>query len=145
MPASTVGGGIHRTASPPSISRSIMRRPSASSTASPNGRAAIQRTSCRDACIATKSLSQLSSTSVTPPPARPCSSATLSLRSNDAAKCQQIGESAHHLGLEGILAPSATGEGVVLAVFFDRLHADSQVRDVDHEPWTAPPLEPRPS
>lgn len=67
------------------------------------------------------------------------------LRSNDAAKCQQIGESAHHLGLEGILAPSAIGEGVVLAVFFDRLRADSQVRDLDHEPWTAPPLEPRPS
>lgn len=67
------------------------------------------------------------------------------LRSSDAAKCQQIGESAHHLGLEGILAPSATGEGVILAVFFDRLHADSQVRDLDHEPWTAPPPEPRPS
>ncbi|MBA3808933.1 MAG: RES family NAD+ phosphorylase [Solirubrobacterales bacterium] len=61
------------------------------------------------------------------------------LRSDDAAKCQQIGESAHYLGLEGILAPSAAGEGNVLAVFFDRLHADSQVRDLDHEPWTAPP------
>jgi RES domain-containing protein len=65
------------------------------------------------------------------------------LRSSDAAKCQQIGESAHRLGLEGILAPSATGEGIVLAVFFDRLHADSQVRDLDHEPWIAPPPEPR--
>jgi RES domain-containing protein len=61
------------------------------------------------------------------------------LRSNDAAKCRQIGEAAHYLGLEGILAPSATGEGTVLAVFFDRLHADSQIRDIDHEPWTAPP------
>lgn len=67
------------------------------------------------------------------------------LRSNDAAKCQQIGESANHLGLEGILAPSATGKGAVLAVFFDRLRADSQVRDLDYEPWTAPPPEPRPS
>lgn len=63
----------------------------------------------------------------------------LDLRSNDAAKCQQIGESAHYLGLEGILAPSAAGEGTVLAVFFDRLHADSQVRDLDYEPWVAPP------
>ncbi len=61
------------------------------------------------------------------------------LRSNDAAKCRQIGEAAHYLGLEGILAPSAAGEGTVLAVFFDRLHADSQIRDIDHEPWTAPP------
>jgi RES domain-containing protein len=67
------------------------------------------------------------------------------LGSNDATKCQQIGESANHLGLEGILAPSATGEGAVLAVFFDRLHADSQVRDLDYEPWTAPPSAPRPS
>jgi RES domain-containing protein len=57
------------------------------------------------------------------------------LRANDAAKCRQIGESAHYLGLEGVLAPSATGEGSVLAVFFDRLHADSQIRDVGHEPW----------
>lgn len=65
------------------------------------------------------------------------------LRANDATKCQQIGDSAHHLGLEGILAPSATGEGVVLAVFFDRLRADSQIRDIDHEPWTVPPSEPR--
>jgi RES domain-containing protein len=67
------------------------------------------------------------------------------LRSNDATRCQQIGESAHHLGLEGILAPPVTGEGIVLAVFFDHLHADSQVRDLDHEPWIAPPPEPRPS
>jgi hypothetical protein len=67
------------------------------------------------------------------------------LRSNDAAKCQQIGESAYHLGLEGTLAPSATGDGVVLAVFFDRLHAESRVRDLDHEPWTTLPAEPRPS
>jgi RES domain-containing protein len=61
------------------------------------------------------------------------------LRANDAIQCQRIGESAHYLGLEGILAPSAAAEGTVLAVFFDRLHGDSQVRDVDHEPWIAPP------
>jgi RES domain-containing protein len=67
------------------------------------------------------------------------------LRSNNAVKCQQIGESAHHLGLEGILAPSATGEGVILAVFFDCLHADSRVRDLDHEPWTALPSKSRSS
>jgi hypothetical protein len=67
------------------------------------------------------------------------------LRSNDASRCQQIGESANHLGPEGILAPSATGEGAVLVVFFERLRADSQVRDLDYEPWSAPPPEPRPS
>ncbi len=61
------------------------------------------------------------------------------LSADNAGACQQIGESAHYLGLEGILAPSATGEGTVLAVFFDRLHADSLVRDLDHESWVAPP------
>lgn len=66
----------------------------------------------------------------------------LDLRSSDAAKCQQIGESAHYLGLEGILAPSAAGDGTVLAVFFDRLHADSQVRDLDYELWIALPQAP---
>jgi RES domain-containing protein len=67
------------------------------------------------------------------------------LKSNDAAMCRQIGESAHYLRLEGILAPSAAGEGTVLAVFFDRLHADSQIHDIDHEPWTAPPPAQQPS
>jgi RES domain-containing protein len=56
-----------------------------------------------------------------------------------AAKCQQLGECAHYLGLEGVLAPSATGKGNVLAVFFDRLQADSQVRDLDYETWTVQP------
>jgi RES domain-containing protein len=67
------------------------------------------------------------------------------LRANGATQCQEIGESVHYLGLEGVIAPSATGEGTVLAVFFDRLHADSQVRDIDHEPWTAPPRTEQPS
>jgi RES domain-containing protein len=67
------------------------------------------------------------------------------LRSNDATKCQQIGESSNHLGLEGILAPSATGEGAVVAVFFDRLHADSRVRNLDYEPWAGLPPEPQAS
>lgn len=62
------------------------------------------------------------------------------LSADNPAACQQIGESAQYLGLEGILAPSATGEGVVLAVFFDRLQADSQVHDLDHETWVALPL-----
>ena len=61
------------------------------------------------------------------------------LRAVDAAKCQQVGECAHYLGLEGILAPSATGRGNVLALFFDRLQADSHIRDLDYEAWTAEP------
>jgi len=61
------------------------------------------------------------------------------LRADDATKCQQIGESVRYLGLEGILAPPATGEGTVLAVFFDSMRADSQIHDLDYEPWTAAP------
>ncbi|MCW3019408.1 MAG: hypothetical protein JWN10_1716 [Solirubrobacterales bacterium] len=61
------------------------------------------------------------------------------LTANDASKCREIGESAHYLRLEGILAPSAAGQGTVLAVFFDRLRVDSYIRDIDYEPWAAPP------
>jgi RES domain-containing protein len=80
----------------------------------------------------------------------PSARASLSLNdaemtANDALKCRGIGESAHYLGLEGILAPSAAGQGTVLAVFFDRLRADSHIRDIDYEPWTAPPRSTEPS
>ncbi len=61
------------------------------------------------------------------------------LRSADATRCRSIGEAANQLGFEGIVAPSATGAGTVLAVFFDRLRADSKVRDIDHQLWSAPP------
>ena len=49
-----------------------------------------------------------------------------------------IGEAAHHLGYEAILAPSAAGEGVVLAIFMDNRASTSvvelgEVRD-DHIP-----------
>jgi hypothetical protein len=61
------------------------------------------------------------------------------LRSAAANRCRAIGEAANQLGFEGILAPSATGVGTVLAVFFDRLRAGSTVRDIDHRVWSAPP------
>jgi len=32
-------------------------------------------------------------------------------------KCQEVGRAAHYLGLQGVMAPSATGIGVVLAIF----------------------------
>jgi len=41
--------------------------------------------------------------------------------------CQAVGEASQHLGFEGILAPSAAGEGLVLAVFMDRLAGDSRI------------------
>lgn len=62
-----------------------------------------------------------------------------SLVADAIGQTQEIGDCAHNLGLEGILAPSAAGDGTVLAVFFDRLLADSHVRDLGYEPWVAAP------
>jgi RES domain-containing protein len=68
------------------------------------------------------------------------------LAAEDPMRCREIGECAHYCGREGILAPSATGRGEVLAIFFERLRPDSEVRDVDSTEWVAvpahPPVEP---
>ncbi|MBA3876935.1 MAG: hypothetical protein C0498_08365 [Anaerolinea sp.] len=47
------------------------------------------------------------------------------LTGEDPAVPQAIGETAHHLGYEAILAPSATGTGQALAIFLDNRAADS--------------------
>lgn len=47
------------------------------------------------------------------------------LRSDDLATCQTIGDAAHYLGIEAILAPSAAALGSVLAVYTDRLRPAS--------------------
>lgn len=57
----------------------------------------------------------------------------------DATYCRAVGEAAHYLSLEGVLAPSATGEGTVLAVFLGRLSGGSRVELVDVERWDVPP------
>ena len=41
----------------------------------------------------------------------------LDIEDSDRSRCQEIGEAAHYLGLQGILAPSATHVGTVIAVF----------------------------
>jgi hypothetical protein len=61
------------------------------------------------------------------------------LRALDARRCQEIGVAAHYLGFEGIIAPSATGTGTVLAVFFESLGAESNVISVEDEAWVALP------
>ena len=43
------------------------------------------------------------------------------LVSDHLAVCQALGDAAHYLGTEAILAPSAAGVGLALAVFTDRL------------------------
>jgi RES domain-containing protein len=47
------------------------------------------------------------------------------LRSDDLATCQAIGDAAHYLGIEAILAPSVAAPGSVLAVYTDRLRPAS--------------------
>ncbi len=59
--------------------------------------------------------------------------------SDDLSRCQVVGEAAHYLGFEGVLAPSATNAGQNLAVFFDRLQAASTVLPLDSELWEALP------
>ncbi len=46
---------------------------------------------------------------------------------DDVAVSQRLGAAAHHLGYEAILAPSATGHGMVLALFLDTRAAESVV------------------
>lgn len=43
------------------------------------------------------------------------------------AECQHVGETAWRCGWQGVLAPSATGSGLVLAVFPDRVTAGAVV------------------
>ncbi len=65
------------------------------------------------------------------------------LAADDPERCREIGECAHYCGREGILAPSATGQGDVLAIFFERLRPDSEVRDIGSTEWVAAPARPR--
>jgi RES domain-containing protein len=58
--------------------------------------------------------------------------------SDDLRACQEVGEAAHKLGREGILAPSATGVGDVLAIFELNLEVLSVVRSVSHVEWRPP-------
>jgi RES domain-containing protein len=61
------------------------------------------------------------------------------LVADDAQSCQEIGEAAHYAGFEAINAPSATGQGGILAVMFDRLKSGSSVNPLDFETWDALP------
>lgn len=52
--------------------------------------------------------------------------------------CQEIGAVANHLGREGVLAPSATGSGLTLAVFIERLGPSSRCQLADTQTWDPP-------
>jgi RES domain-containing protein len=53
------------------------------------------------------------------------------LISEDTTLPQAIGEAAHHLGYEAVLAPSAAGDGYALAIFLDNRAADSVLEVIE--------------
>jgi RES domain-containing protein len=62
------------------------------------------------------------------------------LKGDDPTVCRAVGTAAHSLGLEGLVAPSAAGEGTVLAVFLDALRPGSLVEPVElADVWEEPP------
>lgn len=61
------------------------------------------------------------------------------LKSENRSPCNALGDAAHYVGFEGILAPSATGVGDVLVVFWDRLKAESDVEPFAFDDWEALP------
>jgi len=61
------------------------------------------------------------------------------LRSDRLDACQRIGAAAHDAGHEGLLAPSAAGEGTVLAVFLDRVAPPSAIAPTRMETWEQAP------
>jgi RES domain-containing protein len=52
---------------------------------------------------------------------------TAVLKDDDTRICQAIGDAAHYLGFEGVLANSAAGPGETLAIFLNRLRARSRL------------------
>jgi RES domain-containing protein len=57
------------------------------------------------------------------------------IEGDDPAVCQAVGDAAHYVGFEGIIAPSATGTGEVLAVFTDKLVPGSSVTPQSSVIW----------
>lgn len=48
---------------------------------------------------------------------------------------QSVGEAAHYLRLEAILAPSAAGTGIVVAVYLEKLRPGSALEPTSSEMW----------
>jgi hypothetical protein len=62
------------------------------------------------------------------------------LGAEDSARCQSVGEAAHYVGFEAIRAPSAArADGVILALFIDRLAPDSTLEvSSEDKAWGGP-------
>jgi RES domain-containing protein len=61
------------------------------------------------------------------------------LTSDHLDACQRVGRAAHHAGHEGILAPSAAGDGTVVALFLDRMQFGSTIVPTRMEVWESAP------
>jgi hypothetical protein len=57
------------------------------------------------------------------------------LYSDELAACQAVGEAAFQLGLEGLLAPSATHVGDTLTVLVARLRPQSAIQVTEEQMW----------
>ena len=62
------------------------------------------------------------------------------LHADDPQRCQEVGEAAHDVGLEALLAPSASGR-TVLAVFLEQLRPGSALEVVETTIWETRPKE----
>jgi RES domain-containing protein len=76
---------------------------------------------------------------VRPIPARDTLGLSEVASADDLRISQAIGAAAFVAGREGILAPSATGVGEVLAVFLERLQPGSELEEIDSELWEQVP------
>jgi RES domain-containing protein len=61
------------------------------------------------------------------------------LTSDQLEACQRVGRAAHNAGREGILAPSAAGDGTVLALFLDGMQPGSTIAPTRMEIWESTP------
>lgn len=61
------------------------------------------------------------------------------LASDQLAACQRVGHAAHDAGREGILAPSAAGDGTVFALFLDGMQPRSTIAPTRMELWESAP------
>lgn len=57
------------------------------------------------------------------------------LQARSQEPCRAVGQAAHYLERQGVLAPSATGRGTVLALFPDRMPTDSVLEPVAQWSW----------
>jgi RES domain-containing protein len=60
------------------------------------------------------------------------------LTGDSVRRCQAVGEAAHFIGREGIVAPSAAGAGTVVALFPDALMPNSEIQPTKREQWDLP-------